>query len=783
MQSDGATECHPLPEVVSNGVLQGDIPTHFALPLLIIQITLVVVLTRTLAILFKPLHQPRVLAEVIGGVLLGPTALGRNKAFLHTIFPKESLTILDTVSSVGLLFYMFLVGLELDLKEIRRSSKAAFIMAFSGIALPFIAGIGVSTIIHRSFSQQANFAAFVTLMGVPMAITAFPVLARILAERKLFKTELGKVVLPAAAMNDVCAWILLAVGVALNGRSKSPAIPAYVLVCAIGYVIFLLFIVRRGLEWIARRGSEEDGAKEIFVCLAMMGVLVAGFMTDAIGIHPLFGAFAYGIMVPKEGKFAQLLVEKIEDFVTVLMLPLFFASSGLKTNLATINSARSFGFLALLVVTACFCKISATVIAAMSLKIDLRTAFAFGFLMNTKGLVELIVLNIGRDLGVFDDQTFALLVLMCLILLFITTPAVMALYKPARRQSPYVNRNMEGSNKTKKNQLRFLTCIQSTRSILGLLNLVEACRSTKKSSLKLFVMHLTELSGRMSAIMSMSRAAQSKASLLEDHNLIAMEVYARFTKTPLKLLHAISQLEDMHEDVCNMAVEKRATIVILPMNFLQREDGGIEYINPGLKRVNQRVLQCAPCSVGIYVERGLWGSTELSETASDHKVAMLFFGGPDDREALAFALRIAEHPNVRLFVMRFLYGQEGECIVDYMREHDKQCAVDEKRLDEESLALIKECKGSLKICDATYEELVYHDSPVNAAENVATSKDFSLLLIGRRSHKIFSPIEKGPMEKVSENSELGMVGDALVHGMGDLQASILVIQQYTPSFS
>ncbi|MCO5567862.1 hypothetical protein L7F22_021558 [Adiantum nelumboides] len=436
------TRCYVLPEVVSNGLLQGDIPTHFALPLLIIQITLVLALTRILAVLFKPLHQPRVLAEVIGGVLLGPTALGRNKAFLHTLFPRESLTILDTVSSVGLLFYMFLVGLELDLKEIRRSGKTAFIMAFSGIALPFIAGIGVSTILHRSLSLQANFAAFVTFMGVPIAITAFPVLARILAERKLFKTELGKVALPAAAMNDVCAWILLAIGVAVNGHSKSPAIPAYVLACAIGYVIFLLVIVKRGLEWIARRGSKEEDANEIFVCLAMMGVLVAGFTTDAIGIHPLFGAFAYGIMVPKEGKFVRLLVEKIEDFVTVLMLPLFFASSGLKTNLATINNLKSFGFLLLLVVTACVCKVSSTVTAAVSLKIDLRTAFAFGFIMNTKGLVELIVLNIGRDLGVFDDQTFALLVLMCLILLFVTTPAVMAFYKPARCQSPYINRNM-----------------------------------------------------------------------------------------------------------------------------------------------------------------------------------------------------------------------------------------------------------------------------------------------------------------------------------------------------
>ncbi|MCO5567866.1 hypothetical protein L7F22_021562 [Adiantum nelumboides] len=648
------TRCYVLPEVVSNGLLQGDIPTHFALPLLIIQITLVLALTRILAVLFKPLHQPRVLAEVIGGVLLGPTALGRNKAFLHTLFPRESLTILDTVSSVGLLFYMFLVGLELDLKEIRRSGKTAFIMAFSGIALPFIAGIGVSTILHRSLSLQANFAAFVTFMGVPIAITAFPVLARILAERKLFKTELGKVALPAAAMNDVCAWILLAIGVAVNGHSKSPAIPAYVLACAIGYVIFLLVIVKRGLEWIARRGSKEEDANEIFVCLAMMGVLVAGFTTDAIGIHPLFGAFAYGIMVPKEGKFVRLLVEKIEDFVTVLMLPLFFASSGLKTNLATINNLKSFGFLLLLVVTACVCKVSSTVTAAVSLKIDLRTAFAFGFIMNTKGLVELIVLNIGRDLGTCGKSY---------------------VWGHSHRKCGY-----------------------------GILQASE----------------------------------------------VSIPIYQQE--------HGVS--------------------------FFQRKDGVIEYINLGLTRVNQRILQCAPCSVAIYVERGLWGSTGLSETSSSHKVAVFFFGGPDDREVLVFALRIAEHPNVRLFVIRFLYEEKNhtDCMIE-MDRHGKDCVTEERRLDEESLAPINECKESLKIGDASYEELVYHDNPVNAAENMATSKDFSLVLIGRRCHESFLPSERKSMDKVSECSELGVVGDALVHGMGDLQASILVIQQYRPAFT
>ncbi|KAH7288739.1 hypothetical protein KP509_31G039500 [Ceratopteris richardii] len=679
---------------------------------------------------------------------------------------------------------MFLVGLELDLKAIRRSGKTAFIVAFAGITAPFVAGIGVSTVLHRTLSTGASFAPFVTFMGVPLSITAFPVLARILAERKLFKTELGRVVLPSAAINDVSAWILLATGVALNGKGKDPVIPAYVLLCCIGYVLFLLFIVRRGLEWIARRASEEEGASELSICITILGVLIAGFTTDTIGIHPLFGAFVYGIMVPKEGRFVHILVEKIEDFVTVLMLPLFFASSGLKTNLATINSLRSVGFLILLVATAFFCKVTATIVAAVSLGIDLRTSFAFGFLMNTKGLVELIVLNIGKDLGVFDDQTFALLVLMCLILLFFTTPAVMALYKPARDQTPCQNKSMESSSKKKRGELRILTCIQGTRGFLGMLNLVEACRSSRKSALKLYVVHLTQLSSRMSSAMTMSRAAQSDVCHEEDQSLIALQVYGRLTKTPLKLLRAISQLEDMHVDVCNLAMEKRATLLIMPLNMFQREDGTVEYANQLLVKLTQRVLQYAPCSVGIYVDKGLWGSMELSEASGDHKVAMIFFGGPDDREALAFAFRIAEHPSVKLFVTRFICEEHVEDDIGHVIEldnHQKTCVLSDKKLDEESLAPLREPKGLVKVCDISYKEVPYDGNPVSAIGNMMKLNDFSLVLVGRAGHTGVSVLPsnvKGPMEKFSEHSELGLVGEALLKNMGDLKASILIIQQY-----
>eukprot|EP00250_Pteridium_aquilinum_P017657 c23721_g2_i1 orf=191-2626(-) len=788
MAPNSTVPCFPVREAVSNGVLQGDNPVKFALPLLIIQITIVLLVTRTMAWVFKPFRQPRVLAEIIGGVLLGPTGFGRSKAYLNALFPKNSLTLIDTIATLGLLFFLFMVGLELDLKEIRKSGRVALLVALSGIMLPFLGGIGIATLIHESISVGVKFAPLVVFVGVPLSITAFPVLVRIMAEIKLLNTDLGKMVIPAAAINDVCAWILLAIGVAVSGPSTSPATPAYVLLWGAGFVLFMLTIVKMFMEWIANRVNGQETVSEIYVCVTMMGVLIAGFMTDAIGIHPLFGAFVFGLIVPKEGTFAQMLIEKIEDFVTVLMLPLFFASSGLKTNLGSINSAKTVGILFLLVFTAGVGKISATVMVALSLKLPVHEAFAFGFLMNTKGLVELIVLNIGKDLGVLDDQTFAILVLMCLLLMFFTTPAVMALYKPARSPVPYTSRKLEGS--MKKEQLRILACVHGARSIPAILNLVEACRgSSKKRSLKIFAMHLIELSDRTSSIMTLSRArrldGKKHGSASLDNILIAFEAYGRISKVPVRLLSIVSELANMHHDVWNSAVETRATIIIMPYNLYQKDDGTIENVNPGFRAVNQRVMQDAPCSVGVLVDRGLWGEDQLSETTVPHKVAVLFFGGADDREALAFGLRLAEHPNVTLWVLRFVLDQDEAGQVSHVINIDKGQTEDEEKLDEESLASVKPFKveGTQGRDDLGqsihYEEQLYKNSTESVLA-IARSGVFSLFLVGRGHAKIGVT---AIMERQLESSDLGLVGDALASAGGDMKSSILVIQQHHSSFN
>ncbi|PKU79133.1 Cation/H(+) antiporter 19 [Dendrobium catenatum] len=652
-------------KATSNGSFQGDSPLDFALPLAILQICLIVVLTRTLAFLLRPLHQPRVIAEVIGGILLGPSALGRNKAFLNVIFPKQSLTVLDTLANFGLLFFLFLVGLEIDLNSLRRTGKRALSIAVAGISLPFLLGIGASVVLRNTIADGVRGPSFLVFMGVALSITAFPVLARILAELKLLTTDIGRMAISAAAVNDVAAWILLALAIALSG-SRSPLVSLWVLVTAAAFVAIASFVIRPVLARMARRSLEGEPVKEVYICATLTTVLAAGFVTDTIGIHALFGAFVVGIVMPKEGPFAGVLIEKVEDLISGLFLPLYFVSSGLKTNVATISNGKSWALLVLVIFNACLGKIGGTILASVIMKVPIREALALGFLMNTKGLVELIVLNIGKDRKVLNDETFAIMVIMALFTTFITTPIVMGIYKPARKAAPYKHRKIERDDTD--SQLRILACFHGSRNIPTLINLIESSRGTRHRGVTVYAMHLMELSERPSAIFMVHKARRNglpfwnkkKDSTIGDQIVIAFQAYQQLSRVTVRPMTAISDLHTIHEDIVTSAHQKHAALILLPFHKTLLFDGSMESIGNEYQQVNQRVLHYAPCSVAILVDRGLGGSAQVSASEVSYSVVVLFFGGSDDREALAYGLRMVEHPGIVLTVLCF--NNDDECI-------------------------------------------------------------------------------------------------------------------------
>ncbi|XP_021891980.1 cation/H(+) antiporter 20-like [Carica papaya] len=385
----------------SDGAWKGDNPLNYAFPLLILQTTFVLFITRFLSLLLKPLRQPKVIAEILGGILLGPSALGRNKEFMQVLFPSWSTPILESVANVGLLFFLFLVGLELDLATIRRSGKRAFSIALAGISLPFLFGAAFSLLLRKVINgeDRVEYGQYIIFIGISFSITAFPVLACILAELKLINTQVGQTAMAAAAFNDVAAWILLALAVALAETStethqSSKLISVWVLISGVGFLVFMVVVVRQVMKWVARHCSNIN----TYIWVSLGGVMLSGFMTELIGIHAIFGGFVFGLSIPKDdGDLAEKVRERIEDLVSCLLLPLYFASSGLKTDVTKIQGAAAWGLLVMMIVTVSVGKIFGTFMAALLCKIPPRDSLALGVLMNTKGLVELIVLNIGKE--------------------------------------------------------------------------------------------------------------------------------------------------------------------------------------------------------------------------------------------------------------------------------------------------------------------------------------------------------------------------------------------------
>jgi len=381
----------------------------------------IIVTARLLGIVFQRLGQPRVIGEVIAGILLGPSFLGRiSPETMSFVIPSSTMPILGVLAQLGVILYMFIVGLELNSGLLKSRAHATVAISHASILAPFLLGTLLAIGVYQNYAPEGiTFTSFALFMGVAMSITAFPVLARILTDLGIERTGLGVVALSCAAADDVTAWCLLAFVVGITQADVYGA--AVTVGLTAGYIALMVGI---GRPWIARWLGERTG-KELSLetsAWVMVAVLISAMITETIGIHAIFGAFLLGAIIPHDSDLAHTFRHKLESIVSILLLPTFFAFTGARTQIGLLSHVQDWLFCILIIAVATIGKFGGTLAAARFTGLDWRTSASLGILMNTRGLMELIVLNIGLDMGVISPTLFAMMVLMALATTIATTP-------------------------------------------------------------------------------------------------------------------------------------------------------------------------------------------------------------------------------------------------------------------------------------------------------------------------------------------------------------------------
>ncbi|KAI0332794.1 hypothetical protein GY45DRAFT_1245845 [Cubamyces sp. BRFM 1775] len=723
------------------GLLTGQDPTIVNLSdplrLWIIQLGVIIFTTQVLSLILRKLRQPRVIAEVIGGIILGPTVFGRIPGFTQHIFPNDSRSYLNLVANIGLCLFLFIVGLEIDAAVIKRNARLSLTIAAFGVCIPFGVGAALSVpLYHHFIDSSVSFTNFMLFTAVTLSITAFPVLCRILTELKLLDTTVGIVVLSAGSGIDIIGWTLLALTVALvNSGSGLNAL--WVLLICLGWALFLIFVVRHALSWLARRtGSTRDGPTMFFMTVVIILLFGSSFFTDVIGVHAIFGAFLVGIIVPREGGLAITLTEKLEDMVSIIFLPLYFTLSGLSTDLSLLNNGVTWGFTILICTLDYTGKFSACTTAAKISGFSWRESCTIGSFMSCKGLVDLIVLNVGLSAGILSPRVFAMFVLDALLLTFMTTPAVTFLYPPSMRKRVTVGWTGDDAQDSPRSQdieaaqrpggvaqgpgdkstkhSRFTVVLDRLEHMPGMLAFAQlifpspppssdddsfhagsqvsekALLASAAPNVTVDAVRVIELSDRTSAVMKSSNAE----SLLHTDPLLSIfTAFGALHGVRVNTSLSIVTFDDLGSSVAEHAKSSGSQLVLVPWlpphysvdrapspgsNYAAATGNNMDAAstprtphipspfealfrssNPGSHGADASVIHSqfvrnlfvsSKTDVALFIDRHAPGEIPLH--AGTYRLFVPFFGGPDDRLALQFAVQLCANSKIRATVVR-----------------------------------------------------------------------------------------------------------------------------------
>ncbi|ESQ51778.1 hypothetical protein EUTSA_v10016242mg [Eutrema salsugineum] len=730
---------------------------------------------RVIYYLIRPLRLPPFVAQILCGLLFSPTVLGRHELVLTHLFPFRFTMVLETFANLALVYNIFLLGLGMDLRMIKLKEVKPLVIAIVGLLVALAAGAGLYYIPGNGDSDK--ILAGCLFWSVAFGCTNFPDLAKILADLKLLRSDMGRTAMCAAIITDLCTWVLLVIGIAtFTKQGIYNQMMPYAIVSTIAFVFFCIYVMRPGIAWAFANTVKGGNVGDTHVWFTLAGVLLCSLITDTFGVHSITGAFLFGLSIPHDHIIRNMIEEKLHDFLSGILMPLFYIICGLRIDLNYMFKYTSVGMMVFVISSSFMVKILSTVVCSFFLRIPLRDALAIGALMNTKGTMALVTLNAGRDTRALDVIMYTHMTLMFLAMSIVVQPLLTVAYKPKKKAVFYKYRTVQ---KLKGEvELRVLTCVHVLPNVSGITSLLQLSNPTKQSPLNVFAIHLVELTGRTTASMLiMNDEAKPKANFSDRVRAESEQIAEMFegmevnnNAMMVQTITAVSPYATMHEDICTLAEDKRVSLVLLPYHKNLTSDGRLGEGNDAHAEINRNVLSHAPCSVGILVDRGMTivrsESSSFQGETSKKEVAMLFVGGRDDREALAYAWRMVGQEMIKLTVVRFVAAGKSTAAYEKEKQVDEECIYEFnfKTMDDSSV---------------TYIEKVVNDGQetIAAIRELEDNHSYDLYIVGR-GYKVESPVTAG-LTDWSSSPDLGTIGDTLASSNFTMQASVLVIQQYS----
>jgi Kef-type K+ transport system membrane component KefB len=603
------------------------------LAILVLQIITILITARLFGLLFVKMGQPMVIGEIVAGIILGPSLIGTlYPSFSNFLFPVVSLPNIQFLSQIGLILFMFVIGMDLDLSVLRKRASDAVIISHASIVIPFALGMGLAYFMYLNFAPpNIPFHSFGLFMAIAMSITAFPVLARIIQERGWMRTPMGTMAITCAATDDITAWCLLAVVIAI-AKATSVGGALVTVSIAISYVLFMIFILKPFLQRVGNAYPNKEALGKGGIAFFFIVLLCSSYVTELIGIHALFGAFIAGVVMPSDTNFRKIIIDKIEDVSLLLLLPLFFVYTGLRTQIGLLNEGHLWLTCGVVILVAIAGKFIGSSIAAKFVGQSWKDSLTLGALMNTRGLIELVVLNIGFDMGILTPEVFTMMVLMALVTTFMTGPALNFINRiiPDIAKTQLVTGIVETGNKILISYGPSLTGVK-------LLRLASELSPKSKNQANITALHLTK-GTEVHPIHTDEFAIDSFQPLLDEAKNTGIKVKARYKVTDNIEQEILKTAESQNYDILLIGSGKSiyagsilgtmiGTVNKVSFKNIFKLFKGKNEIMKNDYLIHEKakyMIENSPCTIGVFVDKNFVNAKSIFLPLLNIEDAFLF---------------------------------------------------------------------------------------------------------------------------------------------------------------